>query len=282
MGERGAIEFEPYVEFPENPFNAARLYFGLLAYPEKGEGLPGNAGSNFTMALWAYVVWHRRKTHGLRSVRESFGEEGFSLPKKRDFEKSLHRGRRRLHRRVMAHSIVGNQMINGFLNSIIRASAIAKAEGAAAAYKQVPGSSVAPIRDEIVDATRPSVREIIKRDIARYSDGMKINQTGIPADPLQKIKDIESRGYLQSRPVLHLVHGLDSILAKAEREFSGWNEVDWLLILLIRAEEWIWEAIEQAIAWRSLAGSMRFGSIKTDQMVELRLPKNMQGNAPVR
>jgi hypothetical protein len=281
MGERGAIKFEPYVDFPEDSYAAARLYLALLAYPEKGQGLPGNVGSEFATALGSYAIWHRRKTFGLKQVRLDFNDENFEVPKKRDFAKAIERGRRRMHRRVMAHSIIGNQMINGLLNSIILASEIAKNEGVSAAYKQIPGSKLALIRDEIVDATTPTVRQIIRRNFAKYTDGMSINTTGSTADINQKLKDTEARGFLQSRPVLHLVHGLNSILEKAERDFAGWNETDWLVILLIRSEEWVWEALERAIIWRSLSGSMRYDSVKTEHMVELRLPKKMHGNAPV-
>src|SRR3546814_10226311 len=48
MAERGAIAFEPKVEFPDNAFEAARMYLALMAYPELGEGQPGERGCRLT------------------------------------------------------------------------------------------------------------------------------------------------------------------------------------------------------------------------------------------
>lgn len=117
MAERGAIEFEPKVEFPDSAFDAARMYLALMAYPAKGEGLPGERGCRLTEAFWEYYMWNWRRVRGLREVRGALGQPHFNTPRQRQFEGAIDRGRRRIMRRIGAYTIVGNQMVNGMLNA---------------------------------------------------------------------------------------------------------------------------------------------------------------------
>lgn len=64
MAEHSGMAFEPIVEIPDNPFNAARIYLSVMAYPEQGAGQPGGLGVPFAEALWQYVIWDRRRAKG--------------------------------------------------------------------------------------------------------------------------------------------------------------------------------------------------------------------------
>ena len=190
MTERLAIDFERTVEIPANPFDAARVYLAVLAYPERGAGLSGGLGVPFAEALWQYVVWDRRRAKGLRDVRCLLADPTFMPPRRRDFEGALNRGRNRLQRRIAAFDIVGNRMINGFLNAGLEARRLAAADRADEAFERAPGSTYAPIKQEVWDRNTPTARRIVHRDLDRWSERFGLNETGRPADAVQKGKDL--------------------------------------------------------------------------------------------
>lgn len=278
MGERGAIDFEPEVEFPEDPFLAARLYLALMAYPERGAGLPSGQGASFAAALGSYVMWHRRRNHGLQSVRKMIGNPEYRPPRRRDFEGALERGRRRLVRRFAAFEIVGNQLINAIFNAGIVARRVAAERTPADAFYVSSENIYGAIRQEIWDKATPSARGIVRRDPEKWAARFSLNETGASADTVQKERDLVSRGFLQSRPVLHMAHGLNQFLADSDDPFPGFGEVDWLLLLIWHAESWVWRALQDAVQWRGVAHWERI-MVGPDHMVELILPKNVQENA---
>ena len=94
---RQGFDFEPELPFPDNPFNAARLFMAVMAYPERGAGQPPDGlGVRFTEALWNYHVWSGRRAKGLRYIREKFSDPNFQPPVHRDFVGTLERGTRRM------------------------------------------------------------------------------------------------------------------------------------------------------------------------------------------
>lgn len=221
MTERGAIDFEPVVEFPNNGFDAARLYLGLMAYPERGAGQPGNAGSGFAEALWKYYIWQRRRARGLNDVRRAFNDPSFAPPTLRESRGKIERGRKRIERRCAAYDIVGNQMVNGILNTGLRATD-AKASGRIAdPYLGKEGDKFRPFKPEIIKLATPSKHEIIRRNLERYSQRLGLNETGTPNSQRQKIRDLVGRGFYQSRSVLHLAHGLNTVIPRAEKNSNS-------------------------------------------------------------
>lgn len=273
MAERPGIDFEQKVEMPANPFEAARLYLAVLAYPERGAGQPGGLGVPFAQALWQYVVWNRRRAKGLRDVRRLFGDPTFMPPRRRDFEGALNRGRNRVQRRAAAFDIVGNRMINGFLNAGLEAGRLAAAGRAGEAFERASGSTYAPIKQDVWDRNTPTARRIVHRDLDRWSERFGLNDTGRPADAAQKGKDLIRRGYLQSRPVLHMAHGLNQILADRSSSLLGLEQADWLLVLLWNAEAWVWQAIEHAMTWRLGVPFDRVTDLSPADMIEIIPPK---------
>ncbi len=276
MVRSAPIDFEPVVDIPTNPFDAARVYLAVLAYPERGAGQLGGLGISFGAALWQYVVWNARKAKGLRWVREKFRDPQLQPPRKRDFEGALNRGLRRIERRVAAFDIVGNQMLNGFLNAGLKASRLTAAGKRDEAYVIQPGAKFAPIRLELWEEATPSARQIVRRNLDRWSDRFALNDTGRPADPEQKEKDIIRRGFLQSRPVLHMAHGLNRILDEIGPTLQGWDDWDWLLVLLWNPDAWVWQAIENAITWRLLSRFPQMPKLAPEQMIELVPPKERE------
>lgn len=274
--ERGmaTIDFEPVVEFPENPFDAARLYLALTAYPERGAGHLDGRGARFTAALWNYVVWDGRRHKGLVKAREQLGARGAEIPHRRDFEGALERGLRRIERRVAAFDIFGNQLVNGLLNGINRANAMVREGRAGEAFVRPPGSpGYNPIRREIIAAATPSPRQIIRRNLDRWSDRFSLNGPVQTADPTRKEKDLARRGYRESIPVMHLVHGLDRIAGEIAPTLAGWDHFDRILVLLWHSEQWVWEALRCAIRFRELAMLSDNGFPPHDAMIELIPPQ---------
>jgi hypothetical protein len=269
----GPIDFDPVIEIPDHPFDAARVYLGVLAYPERGAGQLDGLGVPFGEALWQYVVWNGRQAKGLRWIRDKFGDPNLKPPRKRDFEGALNRGMRRIERRIAAFDVIGNQMVNGFLNAGVRAHRLAAEGRRDEAFLIRPGAKFAPIRPELWEEATPSARRIVRRNLGRWSERFALNDTGPPADPSQKAKDIIRRGFLQSRPVLHMAHGLNRICAEVGPTLEGWDDWDWLLVLLWNPDAWVWEAIRHATIWRLLSGLRQMPQLAPEQMIELVPPK---------
>lgn|GEM_PF-3798916 len=281
MSERGVVDFEPYVEFPENPFDAARLYLGLLAYPEKGAGLPKGAGCEFTEALWNYVIWQRRRACGLREVRQFLDDPTFKTPRLREFRGKIERARRRIQRRCSAYDIIGNKLVNGILNLRTTAADLISRGLIDDPYLGKKEELFRAPKPEVIRSATPSKHEIIRRNFDRYSSSMGLNRTGVPSDRKQKVRDLVGRGYNQSRSVLHLAHGLNSVIPTAQKDFKFFGEADWILVFLWNADDWVWDAIDAAIAWRSISDLNQYDDLHSSQMTKLYLPKKMQENAPL-
>src|SRR3546814_16783854 len=120
MAERGAIAFEPKVEFPDNAFEAARMYLALMAYPELGEGQPGERGCRLTEAFWEYYMWNWRRVSGLREVSAALAAPRFKTPRQRRLERAGARGRRRIMRRFERIDTLGRQREDGVCNATVK------------------------------------------------------------------------------------------------------------------------------------------------------------------
>lgn len=277
MGDRGAIDFEVKVQFPANAFDAARMYLALMAYPEEGEGTRGQRGGRLTEALGEYYIWGWRQARGLREVRSKLAAPCFNTPRPRHFKGAVDRGRRRVMRRFAAYGIVGNQMINAMLqsNEIAR---LMKERGRDPFVRNSKGG-YSLLRSDIWDEAMPSVRHVIRSDLPRWSERFDLKETVVSADPRQKERDLVARGFMQSRPVVHMAHGINEALANHEKDFSALGEADWMLVLLWNCEIWVWEAIEQAERWRMLCHWNRLPMLAPELMIELVSPK-MCGKLP--
>ena len=263
------IDFEPEIVFPDNPFDAARVYLGAMAYPERGAGQPGGLGIAFTEAIWNYVVWNARQAKGLRYVRDRFGDPAFAPPAKRDFEGALNRGWRRLRRRSAAYGMIGTQMINGFFAATAEASRLEVAGRHDEAYQLPKGAKVNPVRPELWIRTMRSARHYVSGDVDRWAKKFGLNVTGKAADDDQKAKDLVRRAWVQSRPVLHMAHGFNCIVTDIGPTLEGWDDWDWLLVLMWHPDKWVWQAIETAETWRRLSQYHFTPELAPDQMIAL-------------
>jgi hypothetical protein len=270
VAERGAIEFEPKVAFPDNAFDAARMYLALMAYPGFGEGLPGSRGCRLTEALWEYYMWNWRQVRGLREVRKTLGQPHFNTPRQRQFEGTIDRGRRRIMRRIGAYTIVGNQMVNAMLNANQIAYNMKKA-GEDPFVRRPNG--FAELRPDIWERATPSAREVIRSNLPRWSERFDLKESVTTADTAQKERDLVARGFMQSRPVVHMAHGLNEVLTNREKDFYAIGQADWVLVMLWNCELWVWDAIELAETWRILSGWTRMPMLGPELMVELVSPK---------
>src|SRR3546814_14580266 len=103
MAESGANAFEAKVEFPDNGFEGVQMYLALMAYPELGEGQPGERGCRLTEAFWEYYMWNWRRVRGLREVRAALAAPRFNTPRQRRFEGAVERGDRKSTRLNSSH-----------------------------------------------------------------------------------------------------------------------------------------------------------------------------------
>lgn len=271
-------DFEPEIILPDNPLDAARTFLGVLAYPERNAGQPGQLGSEFTAALWNYLVWNGRKEKGLQWIREKFGDEAFRPPQKREFEGALNRGFRRIKRRAVANALLGTQFIRGFFEVGRQVSRLV-AEGRADEAYVNPGAAVSSIHPTLWEENIPSVRSIIRSNLASWSNRFELNKTGVSASEEQRITDIYRRAYLPSRPVLHMAFAFDQVLSDIGPTLDGWDDWDYMLVLLWHPEKWIWQAIENANSWQAASKFHFTPDLEPGHMVILRLPEKMRNNA---
>lgn len=263
--------FEPEVVIPDNDFEAAVIYFAVMAYPEVGAGQIGQPGSKFANALVDYCVWSAKQSRGLRWLREQRNDESFTAPHKRDFEGLLQRGLRRLRRRSVAYSIFGSQLLTGFFK--VRRIGVEAIKGGRPedAFVSIGQGRFGPAKADLWQSAIPSIRKVIRTDEEKWADRLALNKTGRPSDRDQKVKDLYERAFLSSVPVLHMAHGLESILDEASNSISGWGQREPFSALLLNSEKWVWKALDEAERWRC-ASSMRIGTFNSSDQIRLVLP----------
>jgi hypothetical protein len=267
------LDFEPEVAFPENDFEAAIIYIAVMAYPESGAGKVGSAGSNFANALASYCLWSTRQSRGLKWLRERRNDQSYVAPRKRDFEGVLQRGLKRVRRRSAAYSIFGTQLITGFFEvRRFGAEAIQNARPEDA-FVELKKGGFGPVKPEIWKSSMPSVRKIISANGDKWADRLALNQTGKPSDPDQKVKDLYERAFLTSVPVLHMAHGLETILDDVTKTISGWDQREPFSALLMNSDKWVWKALREAERWRC-ASRIGFRPFGPEDQIRLVLPES--------
>lgn len=262
---------EPEILFPDHPYEAAFVYFAVMAYPDQGAGMPGQPGSEFATALAKFSVWSCSKARGLRYLREQYGDPSIVAPKKREFRGVFDRGMRRVERRVAAYDLIGTQMLHGFFEVMRLGAEAIRAGKPEEAYHMHPNGGPSPARAELWQKGTPSIRRVIAGARSHWSRKLSLNQTGNPADAAQKVKDDYERAFLPSVPVLHMVHGLTQCAEKFGPSIGGWNERNPLIAMLLNANLWIEEAIEQAETWRQVSHHFPgMAPLSPDSMIRLR------------
>lgn len=262
--------FESEVLFPTHPYEAAFVFCGVMAYPERGAGLPGGPGAEFASALEMFTLWATSKAKGLRFMREARSDPTYVAPKKREFRGILDRGRRRIDRRLAAHDLFGSQLLTGFFN-VQRLGAKAIRDGKChEAFHMHQAGGPSPARKELWAAAMPSPRKFIAGSADHWAAKFALNVTAKPSDPQQKAKDIKRRAFEPSIPVFHMAHALNECAEKYGPRISRWGKRDPVLALVLNAELWIWEAIDIAEAWRAGPHFPGLDYLRSDRMVRLR------------
>lgn len=267
------FDFEPEVELPHHPYQAAVVFLAIMAYPERGAGQPGAAGSEFAGSLVDYMRWAARKEKGLAQLRREFGNPNFQPPQWAQFRGKMNRGLRRIQRRAACYSLHGTRMINAFF-AIRAMGAKAVAEGRREeVYEMAPSGDFGVPRLEIWQRAFHSARQIVSRDVDRWAERLGLNYTGNTADPNQKAKDLHRRAISQSLPVLHMAHALDTACREVGPSIGGWGKRDPALALLMNAEKWIDDAVDTAECWRLASRAPMIPDVTPDTMIKLERAK---------
>jgi hypothetical protein len=267
------ITFEPEIAFPSDPYEAAFVYLGVMAYPERGAGALNQPGSIFANALAQFSIWACSKAKGLRYIRDQKGDPTYVAPKKREFRGAFDRGMRRVERRFAAYDLIGTQLLQGFFE-VMRLGGKAIQEGKAhEAYHMHPTGGPSPARAELWEQGTPSIRRIISTAPGHWSRKLSLNRTGPTADRAQKVKDDYERAFLPSVPVLHMAHGFAECAREIGPSINDWDERDPITAMLLNAELWIWEALVRAERWRLLSHHFPgMISLEPSDMVKLIAP----------
>lgn len=268
MEPRDSI-FERDVVFPSNPYEAAFVYCSVMAYPETGTGLPGGPGAEFASALAMFTLWATSKAKGLRFMREARSDPTYVAPKKREFQGTLDRGRRRIDRRLAAHDLFGSQLVTGFFNVRLLGARAIKEGRANEAFHMHPSGGPSPAREELWAVAVPSTRSFIAGSAAHWADKFALNTTAKPSDARQKAKDIKRRAFDPSIPVLHMAHALNQCAEKHGPQIPRWGKRDPILAMVLNAELWIWDALDIAESWRALPHFPGFTYLQPERMVRL-------------
>lgn len=261
--------FEPEIKFPSNPFDAARIFLSAMAYPELGAGQPGGRGAKFAEALWWLTIRNYRKTHNLNDLRREMGNPKLILPNMVKFEASYKSGRRKLHRRAASYSLIGTQMVNGFFAVRAAATELTAQGKMHEAYHIIPEAKFYPVRSELWEQNTASPNKIIKNNVHYWERKLSLNNTAPTSDAEQKAKDLVKRAYLESRPVLHMAHAFNQACCDVGPNLAGWRKADFLMIMLINANEWIFQAIEDATRWRDRSQLHFTPQLKPQHMISL-------------
>lgn len=248
-----SLSFEPEIVFPDQPFEAAFIYFGAMAYPAQGDGREGRPGSEFANALAKFSIWSCSKARGLRYLREQYGDRAAVAPRKREFQGAFERGMRRVERRIAAYDLIGTQILRGFFGVMRLGTDAVQAGKPEEAYHMHPNGGPSPARAELWKKGTPSIRQIIAGAPTHWARKLSLNQTGAPANMTQKVKDDYARAFLPSVPVLHLAHAFCEAARRVGPSISGWEERNPLTAMLLNASLWIDDAIEQAETWRKVS-----------------------------
>lgn len=267
-----AESFEPLVEFPEEPNAAACVFFGVLAYPARGAGLPGQAGSHFASTLQKYQYWCLRKEKGLKAFKALARDSGISPPEWSKIKGPLHRGIERVLRRTTAYALYGTSMINGFFSARAELSATIRARLA----ERTPQSNILPesLRRKIEAKSRPSVTAVLSSDIERWSRDFALTSgprtARVNESQMQdRIRDLRRHAWKESVAVLHMAHALKLAVHRHGPKIGGWGERNPITALVMNGSLWVHEAIDTAEAWRLMTQADLDGGLSPSDLIQL-------------
>lgn len=244
-------DFEPVVEFPDDPFDAARMYLAVLAFPERGAGMEGGNGAKFSEALFELAARRFKEQRGAKALQAALGEQHPALRDMRPLRRKFDQGCRRIWQRLWTLQLYRQRTTTGLM-------------------EVAPNTSPFTLHD--LQSATPPAGAILRRDLPAWSARLALNMTGLRGDtPSARIHDLKRRAANPSRPVLHVAHGLEWSLASARNIIPIRHDAHPLLAALFNPEPWIWIAIELAEEWR-LAARLpgRRAELRAEHMVELR------------
>lgn len=233
------------------------MYYGVLAYPEKGAGLEDGQGHQFAAALIDFAIWSRRKAYGLADIRSVFNNNKYMPPELKSFRRKLDRGFARIERRLVVLDLWQRRMLVQMSKSLGRNLTVDQS-----------------------NALLPSWGEILNRDPVGWWKRASVNEIGAGSDDLDsRSKDFRRRVLKPTIPVLHMAYGLWLAEFTGEKSINRWRERYPLTALFLNPDLWIWEAVEAADNFRANA-LLHGDQLLPEDMVDLRR-QNLPENAPV-
>lgn len=250
-------QHEPLVDFADRPaFDKARLFFAVLAYPEKDAGIdPQGAGRRFAIALLDYYTWALRQQYGLSALRK----HGLVTRPQEDWARTLRRGGLRIRRRLQAQRFWSK-----------RGVWISEHSG-------ISSDLLKTFNDQQL-----SIRSAILRDIDHWHQALRLDRhrPNCASDREDLVSQIRS-AVNESKPVFHMAWQLSERSWKQaiadDRSIPAAEKMSWRQAFL-RSPEWIEDMIHDAEAWRQAQSPLRPNDLSAEDMIELR--QHFSGEVP--
>ena len=206
-------QFEPFADFAGAPHDMSRLYLSIMAFPERGAGIPSGEGAQFFESFHDFYLWSVSKNYGKPSLK------GQIVPTKRQVELKLGRGIARIKRRISIYDY--------YTSKVYRENI----EG-----RSVPLSKI----DEVT----------LNRLIFRTQVNFGKSDLYYREDKDDALRDFRKRVYNPSIHVLPLVHGIYQHFIKYHYKYKPRNFLVLLMLMYHESDTWIYDAIERSIDFR--------------------------------
>jgi hypothetical protein len=130
------------------------------------------------------------------------------------------------------------------------------------------GSELAP---EPFRESFRSIGGVVGMNFRAWSTRLMLNKIGAPASPREWVHDLRRRVVKRSKATMHMAHGLMFSCPAVFKCVPDFDDVDTLLALMRSAEDWVWQAVELAEAWRNEPFQIGYGpEVSPSEMIELK------------
>lgn len=238
------VDFSEYEDAPTR----AAVFFGVLAYPERGAGDDG-PGAKFGNALVEYSRWAAWKQYGRSALRS----HGIETQPRESWEGILRRGSFRIRRRLAACRFWAKR--GGWI------------EGDWAGLSTERKLAVA------AELAKRSIRGTAIADLEYWRTALRLDRPRGPGDDKEEMLRRIRAAVNECKPVLHMAWQLDracwACAKRDRRPIRAVEKLSWRSAWF-QSESWVDGAICAAESWRRDQSPHEQNGLAASEMIELR------------